>query len=201
MFLLYGLLCAVHERSVSGRGQVVDAAMIDGASALLTPIFEMTAHGQWHTGRGTNLFDGGSFFYTTYKCADGLYISIAALEPQFYVLLREKLGLHDPVFASHMESRNWPALTERLAALFVTRTREAWTKLLEGTDVCFAPVLDLLEAPHHPHNRARASHVEVGGVVQPAPAPRLSRTPGAVQGEPPRIGANTEAVISEWLAT
>jgi alpha-methylacyl-CoA racemase len=198
MFLLYGLLCALHERGRSGRGQVVDAAMVDGVSALLAPLTEMYAAGMWRPQRGRNFLDGGSHFYGTYRCADGHCISIASLEPQFYALLRDRLGLTDPAFDDQWASEDWPALSRRLDDIFATRTRNEWCALLEGSDVCFAPVLDLEEAPRHPHNRARNIHIEVEGVLQPAPAPRLSRTPGAVQAPPPPLGADREAVLKDW---
>jgi alpha-methylacyl-CoA racemase len=202
MFLLFGVLCALHERTRSGRGQVIDAAMTDGAMALMAPILGLRAEGQWAGPRGSNLLDGGAPFYATYRCADDAYISIAPIEPQFYRLLRDKLGILDvPEFDAQMDTARWPALSERLAAIFATRTRAEWTALLEGTDVCFAPVLDFDEVPLHPHNQARQSHFEQGGVVQPAPAPRFSRTPPGQPLPPGPVGGNdTNAVLASWGA-
>ncbi|ABB06164.1 CaiB/BaiF CoA transferase family protein [Burkholderia lata] len=199
MFLLFGLLAALVERQASGRGQVVDAAMIDGALALLGPILELRAQGLWRDGRGSNLLDGGAHFYGTYRCADGAYISIGSIEPAFYALLREKLGISDdPAFDAQMNAADWPALSERMEAIFLTKTRDEWTSLLEGTDVCFAPVLDFDEAAAHPHNLARTSHITVAGVRQPAPAPRFSRTPAQTPAGPPVIGGDTDTVFSDW---
>jgi alpha-methylacyl-CoA racemase len=179
MLLGMGLLAALLEARRSGHGQVVDAAMTDGAALLCTNFYAGRASGRYNTERGANLVDGGAHFYDTYACADGKFISIGAIEPQFYALLRESCGLHDPAFDAQMDRSRWPQLKERLAAVFRTRTRAEWCRLLEGTDTCFAPVLDWDEAPRHPHNRARGTFVEVDGVVQPAPAPRFSRTQSA----------------------
>jgi alpha-methylacyl-CoA racemase len=199
MFLLFGLLSALYERQTSGRGQIIDAAMVDGALALLGPILELRAQGSWPAGRGSNLLDGGAHFYNTYRCADGAYISIGSIEPAFYALLREKLGIAgDPMFDGQMNASQWFDLSEQLQTIFAARTRDEWVSLLEGTDVCFAPVLDFDEAALHPHNRARASHVIVSGMQQPAPAPRFSRTPAAAPADPPAIGGDTAAVLSDW---
>lgn len=200
MFLLFGILSALYERQRSGQGQVVDAAMTDGAFALLAPIVGLRAGGHWPAERGGNLLDGGAHFYTTYRCADGAYISIAPIESHFYNLLRDKLGLADvPAFDAQMDAAQWPALSERLQQVFLTKTRAEWTALLEGTDACFAPVLDFDEAPRHPHNVARQSHVTLDGVLQPAPAPRFSRTPPSTPLAPRATGADTEAVITDWV--
>lgn len=199
MFLLFGVLCALHERTRSGRGQVVDAAMTDGVMAMLAPILGLRADGQWSGSRGGNLLDGGAHFYNTYRCADGGYISLGSIEPQFYRLLREKLGILDvPEFDAQMTAERWPELSRRLDLVFATRTRGEWETLLAGTDVCFAPVLDFDEAPRHPHNSARKSHYVQGGVTQPAPAPRYSRTPTR-QPPPPRdIGGDAASVFADW---
>ncbi len=179
MLLAFGILCGVFEAQRSGRGQVVDAAMTDGAALLSTMLFNFRAAGQWSDRRADNLLDGGAPFYRTYACADGKHIAIGPLEPQFYALLRERCGLSDPLFDAQNDRSRWPAMHERLATLFASRPRDAWCALLEGTDACFSPVLDWDEALRHPHNLARETHVSVGGVMQPAPAPRFSRTPAA----------------------
>lgn len=175
MMLAFGMLAALlHVRS-GGKGQVVDCAMIEGSSLLMAMIWGFRAQGMWPGARGTNLLDTGAHFYDTYETLDGKWISIGAIEPQFYALLREKAGLADDRdFDAQMDPVAWPVLKGRLAALFLTKTRDDWCALLEGTDACFAPVLDFDEAVAHPHNRARGSFVAAGGVVQPAPAPRYS---------------------------
>lgn len=176
MLLAVGLLAALHEASRSGRGQVVDAAMTDGSALLSAFLYGMKATGQWSNQRGENLLDGGAHFYDTYACADGKYIAIGAIEPQFYAELRERCGIDDPLFDGQMDPARWPLLKLRIADVFRTRTRDEWCEVLEGTDACFAPVLDWDEAPLHPHNAARGTYVSPDGVLQPAPAPRFSRT-------------------------
>jgi len=156
------------------------------------------ALGMWSDNRQDNMLDGGAHFYDTYKCADGKWIALGSIEPQFYALLIEKAGLSDPHFQQQMNRAEWPALTDKLAAVIATKTRNEWSAIMEGTDTCFAPVLDFDEAPKHPHNVARETFVEIDGVVQPAPAPRFSRTPGAVQGGPPAIGGDTETALADW---
>jgi alpha-methylacyl-CoA racemase len=179
MLLAFGLMCAVFEAQRAGKGQVVDAAMSDGAALLSTMMFNFKAAGQWSNARADNLLDGGAPFYGSYACADGKFIAIGPLEPAFYALLRERCGLHEPLFDAQHDRSRWPAMRARLTEVFASRTRDAWCALLEGSDACFAPVLDWDEAPRHPHNLARGTHVDVGGVLQPAPAPRFSRTPAA----------------------
>ena len=176
MLLAVGMLAALLETKGSGCGQVVDAAMTDGSALLSTMMYGFAANGWWSNERGTNMLDGGAHFYDTYRCADGKHVSIGAIEPQFYATLRDRCGLDDPVFDKQMDAALWPELKERLAALFLTRSRDDWCALLEGSDACFAPVLNWDEAPKHPHNRARETFIEVDGVRQPAPAPRFSRT-------------------------
>ena len=176
MLLAVGMLAALLEAKASGQGQVVDAAMTDGAALLSTMMYGFAANGWWSNTRGANLLDGGAHFYDTYRCADGRYVAIGAIEPQFYATLRERCGLVDPAFDAQMDPAAWPVLKEKLRDLFSTRSRDAWCALLEGSDACFAPVLDWDEAPRHAHNVARGTFVEVDGVVQPAPAPRFSRT-------------------------
>jgi alpha-methylacyl-CoA racemase len=199
MFLAFGVVCALLEARRSGEGQVVDAAMIDGAATLTAMFHGMRAQGFWTEERGTNLLDTGAHFYDVYQCADGEYVSIGSIEPQFYRELMEKTGLSDDAeFAGQMSRGAWPALKERIAEVFKTKTRDEWVAIMEGSDVCFAPVLSLSEAPEHPHNRERATFTEVGGVVQPAPAPRFSRTPGAVARPPSFPGQHTDEVLSDW---
>jgi alpha-methylacyl-CoA racemase len=198
MLLAFGVMCALHEARASGRGQVVDAAMTDGAALLSAMMYGFRAAGSWSDARGENLLDGGAHFYDSYACADGKYVAVGAIEPQFYALLREHCGLDDPLFDEQMDAQRWPILKHRLADVFRTRTRDEWCVLLEGTDACFAPVLDWDEAPRHAHNRARNTFVEVDGVVQPAPAPRYSRTPPAVPGERAERQSGLEAVLGRW---
>ncbi len=199
LYLAMGVCAALFEASRSGRGQVIDAAITDGTASLMTIMYGMRASGIWTDERDANLLDGGAPFYDAYETADGKFVTIGALEPQFYALLLEQLGLKDdPAFAFQMNKPEWPALSEKVAAIVRTKTRAEWTAIMEGTDVCFAPVLDMAEAPLHHHNVARAAFVEVSGVTQPAPAPRFSRTPGVVQGPPPQPGADTEQALSDW---
>lgn len=198
MLLMVGLLAAVHEGRQSGRGQVVDAAMTDGAALLSSMFYTMKAAGNWSNQRGENLLDGGAHFYDTYACADGKFVSVGALEPKFFARLCELCGLDDEFRAAQMDRSRWPLMKLRLGDVFRTRTRDEWCRLLEGTDACFAPVLDWDEAPSHPHNQARGTFMTLRGVVQPAPAPRFSRTPAA---QP--AAASTEeaaAVLEGWSA-
>jgi len=198
MLLAFGVVCALLEARASGQGQVVDAAITDGSALLTAMIHGLKAMQVWNDARGTNVVDSGAHFYEAYECADGKWVAIGALEPQFYALLLEKCGIHDPEFSAQMDKRRWPALKEKMAALFRSKTREEWRALLEGTDACFAPVLDLDEAPQHPHNQARQAFVEVGGVLQPAPAPRFSRTLPDTPTPPSLPGEHTDAVLDEW---
>jgi len=198
LYLAFGLLAGVIQARESGRGQVVDCAMIDGAASLMAMFYGFKAAGIWRDERRANLLDGGAHFYDTYRCADGKWVSIGAIEPQFYALLLQKTGIDDPEFSRQMDRTAWPSLHEKLAAVIARRSRAEWCELLEGTDVCFAPVLDLEEAPSHPHNVARGTFVEVGGVTQPAPAPRFSATPGAIQGPPPAVGAHDRGALTDW---
>ena len=196
MLLGFGLVCALLEAKTSGHGQVVDAAMTDGTALLSTMMYGFKAQGQWSNRRGDNMLDGGAHFYDTYTCADGKHIAIGAIEPQFYALLLKLLDITDPAFQAQMNPAAWPGLKHRLAALFATRPREAWCALLEGTDTCFAPVLDWDEAPLHPHNVARGTFVQVDGVVQPAPAPRFSRTVAQVRESRGEISA--DEMLESW---
>lgn len=198
LYLAFGLLAGVIQARETGRGQVVDCAMSDGAASLMAMFYGMKAAGSWTEQRRANLLDGGAHFYDTYQCADGKWISIGSIEPQFYALLLEKTGVTDPAFRRQMDRASWPDLREKLAQVIRRKSQAEWTELMAGSDVCFAPVLDLDEAPKHPHNAARNTFVEVAGVVQPAPAPRFSATPGAIQGPPPGIGAHNREALSDW---
>ena len=197
MYLAFGMACALLEARNSGQGQVVDAAMVDGAASLMTAFFGMARSGFWSEERGTNMLDTGAHFYNVYETADGRYISLGPIEPQFYAELRERLGLHGPEWDHQTDRSRWPELKEKLAALVAQRTRDEWCELLEGTDTCFAPVLSMAEAPEHAHNRERGTFAEVAGVVQPGPAPRFSRTPGAIRRPPPHSGQHTDEILAE----
>ena len=198
MYLLTGILAALVERATSEQGQIIDAAMSDGTASLLSPFFGLMAMNMWTTDRFSNRLDGGAFYYGSYECSDGRYISIGSLEPQFYALLLGKAEITDPEFQEQLDEAAWPAKREKLTQLFKTKTRQQWCDIMEGTDVCFAPVLDLKEAPNHPHNIDRKTFVELDGVVQPAPAPRFSRTQGEIQGPAAMAGEHTREVLSAW---
>ncbi|MCC6609906.1 MAG: CoA transferase [Burkholderiales bacterium] len=198
MFLAFGVACGILEARRSGKGQVVDAAMIDGAALMLHGLYAFKAAGRWSSAPGTNLLDSAAPFYDTYQCADGRWITLGAIEPPFYGLMLEKLGLAgDPLFADQFDETQWPARKRRITDVIRGKTRDEWCALLEGTDVCFAPVLDLDEAPRHAHNAARETFVEIEGVMQPAPGPRFSRTPGAIRGAPPPA-THTAAALADW---
>src|SRR5207302_1719553 len=181
LYLVVGVLAALLEAPKSGKGQVVDAAMCDGAASLMSMFFDMAAIGRWVEGRETNFLDGGAHFYGIYECSCGNFISIGSIEPQFYALLREHAGLTDAAFDAQMDRKAWPALKEKLTRVFKSKTREDWCKIMEGTDICFAQILTMAEAPKQPHNAAAHIFVERHGVTQPAPAPRFSRTPSAIR--------------------
>jgi alpha-methylacyl-CoA racemase len=198
LLLALGMVCALLERTRSGRGQVVDAAMVDGAAALMTVFHGAQQGGFWKDEAGTNLLDGGAHFYDVYETADGRYVSIGAIEPQFYAELLAKLGLREDELPPQLDAAHWPEWKERLAAIFRTRTRDEWCRVFEGSDACFAPVLTMAEAREHPHNRARGLFVEVEGVAQPRPAPRFSRTDSGIARAPVRGGADTDAVLADW---
>ena len=197
MMLAFGVLAALFEAQRSGRGQVVDAAMTDGAALLSAMFWGLKAAGAWNNERGANLLDSGTHFYDTYRCADGRYVAVGAIEPQFHAELLQRLGLDVAEFKRALDPSRWPAYKARLAAVFATRTRDEWCALLEGTDACFAPVLDWDEAPRHPHNVARGTFVEIDGIVQPAPAPRFSRTRADTPPPPSAPGAVGEAVLRD----
>jgi len=198
MFLAFGMVSALLEAQKSGRGQVVDAAMTDGSALLMSMYHSFEAQGHWDPARGSNLLDGGAPYYDVYETSDSKYISIASIEPQFYALLMEKAGLSDEEFGVQNDSRRWPEMKEKLEIIFKTRSRDEWCELMEGSDVCFAPVLDIREAPQHPHNRARATYTDVGGMIQPAPAPRFSRTRPEPPFAPHTPGSDLDAVLEEW---
>ncbi len=198
LYLAFGIVSALLEASRSGQGQVVDAAMVDGAASLMAATYGYNAQGMWNPERGTNLLDSGAHFYQVYETKDGKYVSIASIEPKFYDELLEKAGLDKEEYSAQMEREHWPEYIDKLGAVFKTKTRDEWREIMEGSDICFAPVLSMEEAPHHPHNAERETFVEVAGVVQPAPAPRFSRTPGEVQGPPPEPGEHTDEILAGW---
>jgi len=200
MLLAFGVVCGILEAARSGTGQVIDAAMVDGSAVLMSMFWAFSAMGVHDPdSRGTNLLDTGAHFYDVYRCADDAYISIGSIEPQFYAELLRLLDLtDDPDFATQMDRSAWPALKERLGEIFASRTRAEWCELLEHTDVCFAPVLTMAEAAEHPHNRARGTFTEVAGLVQPAPAPRFSRTEPEVASPPAHPGQHTREALLDW---
>jgi alpha-methylacyl-CoA racemase len=195
LYLVVGILAALLEAQKSGQGQVVDCAMCDGAASLMSLFCELSANGRWSDGRESNLLDGGAHFYGTYQCKDGGFISLGSIEPQFYAELRRLAGLDEELYDGQMDARNWPAMKEKMTAVFKTKTREEWCAIMQGTDVCFAPVLSLSEAPHHPHMAERKTFVSHNGIVQPAPAPRFSRTPSAIR---QTVTDDLTGVAKEW---
>ena len=197
MLLALGICAAFVEVQTSGKGQVVDAAMTDGSALLATMIHTFLSMGVWGD-RGTNMLDTGAPFYDVYECADGEYISLGSIEPQFYAELLRITGLDQEELPKQMDRSQWPKMKLKIAETIRSKTRDQWVELMEGTDVCFAPVLSPSEACAHPHNVERETFVEVAGVKQPAPAPRFSRTPGVIDGPPPHPGEHTEEVLSSW---
>ncbi|MYH89183.1 MAG: CoA transferase [Acidimicrobiaceae bacterium] len=198
MYLAFGMVCAILEARNSQKGQVVDAAMVDGSASLATFFYGLRAMGIWEDQRGTNMLDTGAHYYDVYECADGKYVSIGSIEGQFYAELREKLGLDDDKWGAQNDKRQWVDFKTELAAIFKTRTRDEWSALIEGSDVCYAPVLSMTEAPNHPHNRERGTFTEVAGVVQPRPAPRFSRTDGEITRPPPHAGQHSDELLAEF---
>jgi len=197
MLLAIGMLAAMMNAQETGKGQVVDAAMIDGSSLSTTLLYALFQSGNWTLNRQDNFLDGAAYWYDTYECADGKYVSIGSIEPEFHAILLEKLGLEDdPEFAQQYNKDCWPALKARFADIFKTKTRDEWCALMEGSDVCFAPVLDFAEAPLHPHNRARGVFTKIDGVTQPAPAPRFSETPSEIGSAPPESGQHTAEILA-----
>jgi len=197
MLLALGVLAARLHASQTGRGQVVDAAMTDGSALLMSMIYTLHAMGEWRGQREANLLDGGAHFYGTYCCADGKWLAVGAIEPQFYAALLKALGIDDPAFQAQWDRAHWPALRAKLAQVFAQKPRDAWCALLEGSDACVSPVLDLDEAPRHAHNQSRQTFIELGGVTQPAPAPRFSHTPPPTP-RPPGVGDEVGEVLARW---
>lgn len=197
-FLVIGVLAALWEAVRSGHGQVVDAAIVDGASSLTALLHGLMASDQWIDRRGANFLDTGVPWYDTYPTADGEWMAVGALEPQFYAEFVRLLGISDEIAALRADSESWPRLREAIADAFRTRTRDEWSAVFDGTDACVAPVLSLAEAARHPHLAARQTFVDVGGVVQPAPAPRFSRTVAPPPAPPPALGADTAEVLRDW---
>ena len=198
MFLVMGVLAALWERERSGAGQVVDAAMVDGVSALAQMFWSLRACGLWSETRGTNLLDSGAPYYDTYRCADGRYVAVGALEPQFYATLLEGLGLSGVELPSQLDPAGWPTLRQRFTTAFAARTRDEWVAVFDGTDACVAPVLSFAEVAAHPHIAARGTIITLDGVTQAAPAPRFSRTAPDLPTPPPPPGADTAAVLADW---
>ena len=197
MLLVNGVLAALLEAANSGKGQVIDAAMVDGAAQLMWMFHGFEHIGMWDvTQRGSNLLDGGAHFYDTYECADGEYVAIGSIEPQFYALLMELADLSEEEFGDQNNPARWPELKEKLAAVIAGKTQAEWCEIMEGTDVCFAPVLNLVDATKHHANVARNTYIEVDGMTQPAPAPRFSRTPGEVRHGGHDTGQDTDEVLA-----
>jgi alpha-methylacyl-CoA racemase len=198
MLLAFGVLAGVFEAQRSGQGQVIDAAMVDGAAALMTMTHSFRAMGMWTDERGTNMLDTGAHYYDVYETSDGRYMSVGSIEPQFYAALLDGLGLDAADLPYQQDRTQWPALTERFAAIFLTKTRDEWSAIFEGTDACVAPVLSIPEAVAHPHNVERDTFVEVAGLAQPAPAPRFDRTPPEISAPPPHAGQHTDEILRDF---
>ena len=198
LYLAMGVLAAIISVKNGGKGQVIDVAMSDGAASLTAMFWGMRAMGVWTDDREANMLDGGAHFYDTYETKDGKWISLGSIEPQFYAILREKAGLTDAAYDAQMDRSKWPELKQKVMAVIKTKTQAEWNEIMEGTDICYAPVLSMADAPTYKHNVDRGTFVEIEGVVQPAPAPRFSETPGAIQGRPPGLGEHTEAILKDW---
>ncbi len=201
MFLAFGIVAALVERATSGGGQVVDAAMVDGSAVLMAMMHGFRQIGAWNDERGTNLLDTGAHFYDTYETKDGEYVSIGSIEPQFYAELIRLSGLEGEELPHQMDRGQWGAMKERLTAIFKSKTRDEWNEIMEGTDVCYAPVLNIGEAYEHPHNKLRGTFTEVAGIPQPAPAPRFSRTAPEISGPAPHPGQHTAEGLTAWGLT
>ncbi len=197
LLLAFGLVCAILEAQKSGKGQVVDAAMVDGAAILMAMFFTQLGTGFFREQRGSNLLDSGAHFYDTYETSDGKFISVGSIEPQFYALLLEKAGLDIDEFSPQMDQSHWPDYKDKVSEVFKSRTRDEWCDLMEGSDVCFAPVLSLSEVHEHPHNKSRNTFVELAGLMQPAPAPRFSRTSAELTHGAREPGEDTRSVLAE----
>jgi alpha-methylacyl-CoA racemase len=198
LLLAFGMLAALIERGRSGQGQVVDAAMVDGAALLMAPIYGMMARGRWQAERGANLLDGAAPFYGSYACACGGFVAVGPIEPAFFAEMLRRMGLDEAAFEGRMEPANWPAQRALLAGAFARRTRDQWAALFADSDGCVSPVLSMAEAPAHPHLAARGTFATEHGAVQPAPAPRFSRTPGAIAAPPPLRGEHGRAILAEF---
>lgn len=198
MMLAFGVMCGIYEAARSGQGQVVDMSMVEGSAALMGMFFGMFAGGLHSNDRGTNLLDGGAHFYDTYETADGKWISVGSIEPQFYALLLKHAGIGEDSFQNQMGTDKWPELKEQVTAIFKTKTRDEWCEIMEGTDVCFAPVLAFDEVMDHPHNKARGTLIDYNGVLQPAPAPRFSRTEPEMRFPPPKKGEHNDVALKDW---
>jgi alpha-methylacyl-CoA racemase len=201
MLLAFGMVSAILSARQTGKGQVIDAAMVDGAASLLTMTFTMRSAGIWHDARGTNMLDTGAHFYEVYETSDGRYFSVGAIEPQFYAELIRLLGLEDEELPHQMDREQWPAMKRRFAEVFATRSRDEWAGVFDGSDACAAPVLGVGEATEHPHNKVRGTFTEVAGVVQPAPSPRFLGTPGAIRRPPPNPGQHGDEALADWGLT
>ncbi|MBL4826258.1 MAG: CoA transferase [Spongiibacteraceae bacterium] len=195
MFLAFGVMCAIFEASQSGKGQVIDASMVEGSATLMHMMYSWMAAGKWQDQRGVNMLDGAAHYYDTYETQDNKYVSIGSIEPQFYELLIELAELDRDTFAAQNDSAQWPQLKKKLAAVIKTKTRDQWCAIMEGSDVCFAPVLSMQEAPLHAHNEERSSYIKIDGTLQPAPAPRFSRTEAKVRYSPHSAGSDTQTVL------
>ena len=198
LYLAMGMLAALVEAQKSGKGQVVDTAMTDGAASLMTMFYGFTASGMWKEEKGTNLLDGGTHFYDTYETKDGKYISLGSIEPQFYAILREKAGLTEDIWDHQMDGSKWPEMKTKITAVFKTKTRDEWCAIMENTDICFAPVLSISEAKDHQHNKDRQTIVEIDGVAQPNIAPRFSRTVSKINGPIPNVGQQNDDVLKDF---
>lgn len=198
MFLIMGVLAALHESKSSGKGQVIDAAITEGTANLMTMFYTMTNIGGWSPDRASNMLDSASHFYDTYETSDKKYISLGAIEPQFYALMKEKLGLAEMDFADQHDAKKWPEQKLKLAKIVATKTRDEWCEIMEGSDVCFAPVLDYIEAPQHHHMQARQAYLEIDGKVQPAPAPRFSRTESEVNIASDPVENTIARIKADW---
>ena len=198
LYLAFGVVCALLEARASGEGQVVDAAMVDGAAHLMTMMYGLSQQGKWTDKRQDNLLDGGAHFYGAFECADGKWIAIGSIEPQFYRLLLDTLGIDPDAEGVSQSKEDWQRMREQLRQTFLREPQSHWCELMEGTDICFAPVLSMADAPEHPHNKDRSVFVKDFGVTQPGPAPRFSRTPGSIRRPPPQPGEHTAEVLEEW---
>ena len=198
MLLAYGMVAAILGARTSGKGQVIDAAMVDGAASLMTMTYTLRAAGVWQDERGTNLLDTGAHFYEVYETSDGGYMGVGAIEPQFYSELMRLLGLSAEDLSTQMDRSTWPEMKQRFTAIFASKTRREWEAVFAGSDACVAPVLSAAEAPDHPHNKERGTFTEVAGVVQPAPAPRFLSTPGSIRRPPPNPGQHADEALADW---